>query len=712
MGISGLLPLLKSIQRPAHIREWAGQTVGIDTYGWLHKGAISCAVDLALNNPTTKYVDYVMNKVRMLKHFGVTPYMIFDGDYLPSKAGTEADRARRRAASRMAGLEMLKLGRSGMAHLELQKAVDITPEMARHVIDACVRDGVQCVVAPYEADSQLYYLEKTGVIDAVLSEDSDLLVFGVRCLLTKIDQYGALVELSRERFTACTEVSLAGWSDADFRVMCILSGCDYLDNIPKMGLKTAHRLVRRHKTVDRVIRAVQLDGTKVVPKGYLEAFERADLTFRHQRVFCPRAQRLVFCNDPDAPLPDESMQYIGPDVPPEIAQAVARGDLCPMTKLPIVTRPPGTRQRPNWTPARPPPPPPGPPKNTKAITTFFKPSASPRTPLAAKDLNARAQPHTAPAAEAPLKKMPTWPTTPVFLKKRAAPATEAPPYKRPCFAPSRPVAKAQSVSSTPMAASTPVRKLEVKDEGEDEVSPFFVDKKPRRAPPKEALTVKETKETSVSIKAFSYCVPTPTPTRAAPPPMAARNAPTPTPTRAAPPPMAPRNAPTPTPVRTRPAPIPKPAPIRTLSAITAAPGAHQRPTCLQRLGANAMARRSVSGPVALLSTVTNTTTTTTTSRSTTTKSLSSTSSTTKKMETKPGLGQRQKSGIGIDSDSSQDSVLDSGFVSAESSFSAGAGASGFEERFGGSFKGGSEDWLKELDEDRVRGVFDRFRRPS
>jgi exonuclease-1 len=34
--------------------------------------------------------------------------------------------------------------------------------------------------------------------------------------------------------------------------MAILSGCDYLDSIPGMGLKTAYRLVRQYKTVERV----------------------------------------------------------------------------------------------------------------------------------------------------------------------------------------------------------------------------------------------------------------------------------------------------------------------------------------------------------------------------------------------------------------------------------------------------------------------------
>ncbi|ETO28260.1 hypothetical protein RFI_08871 [Reticulomyxa filosa] len=38
---------------------------------------------------------------------------------------------------------------------------------------------VEFVVAPYEADAQLAYLYHTKQISAVISEDSDLLVFGI-----------------------------------------------------------------------------------------------------------------------------------------------------------------------------------------------------------------------------------------------------------------------------------------------------------------------------------------------------------------------------------------------------------------------------------------------------------------------------------------------------------------------------------------------------
>lgn len=34
-----------------------------------------------------------MSRVKMLLHFKVTPYLVFDGDYLPSKAEEESGRA-------------------------------------------------------------------------------------------------------------------------------------------------------------------------------------------------------------------------------------------------------------------------------------------------------------------------------------------------------------------------------------------------------------------------------------------------------------------------------------------------------------------------------------------------------------------------------------------------------------------------------------------
>ncbi|KAF2144641.1 uncharacterized protein K452DRAFT_245646 [Aplosporella prunicola CBS 121167] len=335
MGISGLLPLLKSIQKPCNLRSFAGQAIGVDAYGWLHRGTVSCAIDLALGNPTTKHIDFCMHRVRMLLHFGIKPYLVFDGDHLPGKEGTNQERAARRKENMKEGKELMKLGKTSQAYTCLKKAVDVTPEMARSLIEELKQLKVDYVVAPYEADSQMVYLERKGIIQGIVSEDSDLLVFGAKCLITKLDQYGECIVINRDDFTKCREISLTGWSDAQFRQMAILSGCDYLANISKMGLKTAYLLLRKHKTFDRVLRAIQFDGQYSVPPGYADSFYQAEMTFLYQWVYCPLTERLVHFTEPEPDLDISTLLYIGHHFEPKIAAGVARGDLHPNTKLPI-----------------------------------------------------------------------------------------------------------------------------------------------------------------------------------------------------------------------------------------------------------------------------------------------------------------------------------------------------------------------------------------
>ena len=319
----------------------------------------------------------------MLVHFGVKPYLVFDGDYLPSKSGTERDRAAKRRESRNAGLELLRMGKTAAAQMELQKGVDVTPEMARQLIDELRKAKVDFVVAPYEADPQMVYLEKKGVVDGILSEDSDLLVFGAKCLITKLDQYGDCIAIRRDDFTSCREISLVGWSDAEFRWMAILSGCDYLPGVEKMGLKTAYRLIRKHKTVERLVKAVQFDGKMKVPAGYLENFKKAEEAFLYQWAFCPTARELVNLTEPENGIDVQSLPHVGKYVERDVARKVAQGYLHPHTKellsAPVVpqkdTRTPLRRAMTQQTPDL---------KKHPSIESFFK---ARRTPLAELDPN-------------------------------------------------------------------------------------------------------------------------------------------------------------------------------------------------------------------------------------------------------------------------------------------------------------------------------------
>lgn len=320
----------------------------------------------------------------MLIYFGVTPYLVFDGDNLPSKACTESERAKRREESKRRGLELYKAGKVSQAYPEFQKAVDVTPYMARQLIEELKKMSIQYVVAPYEADAQLAYLEKKGIVDGILSEDSDLLVYGAKRLITKLDQHGDCIEISRSDFASCRDMTLAGFTDADFRLMAILSGCDYLPSINKVGLKTAHTYVRKYKHVEKILRILQFEQKFTVPNGYLEKFYEAERTFLHHRIFCPLEKKLLFLTELGDGVKAEDMPYLGENVSPATTIGVACGDLDPMTKKPILVKVaassrsmPELHHRQTLTSANK-------LKPIKSIDNFFKPK---RQPLAELDPN-------------------------------------------------------------------------------------------------------------------------------------------------------------------------------------------------------------------------------------------------------------------------------------------------------------------------------------
>ncbi|KAF8310925.1 PIN domain-like protein [Clavulina sp. PMI_390] len=318
MGIQGLLPLLKSIHEHRKIHEFNGQTLAVDAYVWLHRGAYGCAPELVKGIPTTRqgtfnqqYVDYAMHRVRLLKHHNITPFIVFDGGPLPAKQGTESSRHKSREEARERAMELSRQGRHSEARDAFVKAVDVTPEMAYQLIKALRAENVSYVVAPYEADAQMAYLERTGIVDGIVTEDSDLLVFGCKKVILKLDSDGNCVCIRRENFARVVDLPLHGWSDKQFREMAMLSGCDYLASIQGLGLKTSHKLLRRHKTVEGVLNALRIKGSHTIPPNYLKDFRTAELAFIHQRVFDPITQQLTHLTPVPESLVDWRDSYVG-----------------------------------------------------------------------------------------------------------------------------------------------------------------------------------------------------------------------------------------------------------------------------------------------------------------------------------------------------------------------------------------------------------------
>ena len=373
MGINALLPFVdKAAGSDVHLSDFAGKIAAIDGYYWLHRGARLCPIEMVRGTYATGFVDYCIRQVELLRRHGVEPLVVLDGARLPAKSGTEERRHDKRKHAAAEAAELLRRGMREQATAAYLKAVNITAEHAYQFILALRKRQVRYIVAPYEADAQIAKLATSGEVHLVLAEDSDMLAFGCPRVLTKLDYgsgYGRLLE--RSKLQAAKDGGQAmfqPWNEWDqggrFLELCILAGCDYLDAIKGVAIKSAHKLLKQHKSAEKVAKFLGMEGK--FPDGpaglaeYLEQLQQAKETFRHQRVYDPKLKKVVPLTPPppNAPI----MPHCGADIADDLAYKLCElGALHPETwqQLVVPGAPPERpqQQQPQPQPLPPPPPP-------------------------------------------------------------------------------------------------------------------------------------------------------------------------------------------------------------------------------------------------------------------------------------------------------------------------------------------------------------------
>lgn len=243
----------------------------------------------------------------------------------------------RHAASYREGLELL------------EKALDISTEVAHPVIQVLREERhLECIVAPYEADAQLTHLAQTGYVQAAMSEDSDLIAYYCPCVIAKVDFYsgrcdvilpgkcvpvffrsmaaaaaaggggggGAGGKRKGSSSSGITTISAppqaaggtgdpttttvaapgpAAFTYESFLLGCVMSGCDYVANLSKIGVKTAFKLVSHAHSLPQLLALLQTqfgfpaETVRIYRRGILEAF----YCFAHHIVYCPRSRKVV-----------------------------------------------------------------------------------------------------------------------------------------------------------------------------------------------------------------------------------------------------------------------------------------------------------------------------------------------------------------------------------------------------------------------------------
>lgn len=323
MGVAGLLKLLQPYSQQRSPSEFEGKTLGIDGYSWLHRAAASCAEDLSKGIPTTRLVQSIDNRVRVYEQNGVELFFVFDGGSFKMKERVEKQRKRVREAAR-AQSSTSSTSSSSSSYSSTLRGVDITANHAAMVIAYLKVRGIRYVVAPYEADAQLVWLEKEGMIHGIISEDSDLLVFGAQTLLTKCDsKTGQCIEISRKRLPPPLGDLRC------LRALAIISGCDYSPGVNGLGPVKSKALVQRFRGDLRAVIEHLISSNRTDEK-FLDLAQQADLAFQFQRVWNPNSCCLSFLNMPALELrPQITDSIVGDELPRSVAHRIAHGIIDP-----------------------------------------------------------------------------------------------------------------------------------------------------------------------------------------------------------------------------------------------------------------------------------------------------------------------------------------------------------------------------------------------
>ncbi|KAE8989144.1 hypothetical protein PF004_g15019 [Phytophthora fragariae] len=341
MGVTGLLPVLKSVTDQVHVSKYAGKTVGVDASGWLYKGAYSCPLDLVLGRPTDAYLNFSIQQIKHLQEHNITPILVFDGAPLPAKAQENAARGRSRAEWKVKAKKLLEEkeeDRDGRAVFSAcTRAVSVSNDMVMKLIAVLRRMNITFYVAPYEADAQLAFLSRQKIVDVVISDDSDCVPYGVKTVLFKLGQDGWGSELKRRSLGANEALSFIGWTEEMFIQLCILAGCDYCPSVNGVGIMTAYKLVSQFKTPVEILTALQKQKGSALPDNFEEHYYSAILTYRHQLVFDPRDAKLKMLSPLDVskdilPRVDKGLHFLGNvELRDDVVASIASGQIHPVT---------------------------------------------------------------------------------------------------------------------------------------------------------------------------------------------------------------------------------------------------------------------------------------------------------------------------------------------------------------------------------------------
>lgn len=235
---------------------------------------------------TSHLVGMFYRTLKIIDH-GIKPVYVFDGKPPEMKGGELAKRLAQREKAIKAAEE---LKQAEATNEEISKFERRTVRVSRQQNDEAKRllklMGLPYIEAPGEAEAQCAALAKANKVFAAASEDMDTLTFGAPILLRYLTA-------QESKGLPVTEINFQTVLDSlelnhdEFIDLCILLGCDYCDSIRGVGPVTAFKLIKEHKSLEKIIEALKSkpNSKYVIPEDW--QYEEARKLFKNPDILDP-----------------------------------------------------------------------------------------------------------------------------------------------------------------------------------------------------------------------------------------------------------------------------------------------------------------------------------------------------------------------------------------------------------------------------------------
>ena len=259
MGIRGLNALIKRYAPDAiqvcDISKYKNSKVAIDCSILLYKFKYASRAE-------NSHLIGIANRIKFYLMNGILPIFVFDGAPPDAKKITLLKRqsAKEKMYTRIEELraktpdtdeennnikeEIKKL----MSQLIVIKKshVDESKELLK-------KAGIPYCTAPEDAEKYCAFLQKNGIVDYTITDDTDASTFGCDTIL-KTSIHKNITEINTKLILERFEMTHDSFVD-----FCILSGCDYTESIPHIGPVTSYNLIKKHGNIENILSTMQKD---------------------------------------------------------------------------------------------------------------------------------------------------------------------------------------------------------------------------------------------------------------------------------------------------------------------------------------------------------------------------------------------------------------------------------------------------------------------